>query len=106
MNSSHFRPHSLVFVMLSSAVILLASLQTKAAYVSEEQNATTGHCFEIMAGTKNLGSVLEVKRNSNKVHTNILFTQLASSHESNSNLSKKTKAEKKNQNHKTFLIIL
>lgn len=106
LNSSHFRPHFLLIVLFSSVVILLTSLQIKALEVTDDQNTISGHCFEIMAGTENLGSVLEVKRNSNKVHTNILFTQLSSSNDTNSNLPKKTKIDKKNQNHKTLQIIL
>lgn len=95
-------------MLFTSVVLTLTCLQTKALEVNEEQTTTTGHCFEIIAGTKILGSVLEVKRFANKAHTNILFTQLNSTKDlkRSSKLRKNSQADQKIQNHKTLQIIV
>jgi hypothetical protein len=102
LNSSHFRPQFLPFLLLTSAIIHFTSVHINASEISFEPTETTGHCFEIIAGTKNLGSVLELKRFSNKAHTNILFTQLTSEQ-----VTPKIKDLKKiKSNHKTMQIIV
>lgn len=91
MKFAHFRPHlvspkilSNTFGLVLVAVICTLMVAKSWAVTKKTENVgvasqeSTGFCFDIYAGAENLGSVLEIKKFVNNIHSNILLTQLQS----------------------------